>query len=260
VFITSGRKCQREPRIQESPVHLEGTGFIKVSPVHLEGTNQFNVGKASAVIVCISDQAECTRAVIALRRWYPDLKIFARARNKDHAYRLQSTLDVAAMVPILPEDNVLLAIPFGGAVLKALGGSPEEVNAILETKRKEVMGGKMTEDDMTLVQLGIEPTEKKQSEVDATEVASEDADYETYIQDAVVERLEEVQETSPFVAQIIGQSSTSEAEVEVEEEAAAVATADAPALEVVETETAEDTANGELSVEANGDSKGEDDA
>jgi hypothetical protein len=50
-----------------------------------------------------------------LRRWYPDVKIFARAKDKDHAYRLQSTLDVAAMVPILPEDNVLLTLPFGRA-------------------------------------------------------------------------------------------------------------------------------------------------
>ena len=78
--------------------------------------------------------------------------------------RLQKTLNVAAMVPILPEDNLLLTLPFGGAVLKALGGSPEEVNAILETKRKEVMSGKSlveSEEDMALVQLGIDPEIRK---------------------------------------------------------------------------------------------------
>ena len=93
--------------------------------------------KAKAVIVCISDKAQANRAVIALRRFYPSVKIFCRASDKDHAYRLQTTLDVAAMVPILPEDNLLLTLPFGGAVLKALGAPPEEVNAILEAKRKE---------------------------------------------------------------------------------------------------------------------------
>lgn len=104
-----------------------------------EVAEAFNVGKARAVVVCISDKAQANRAVIAIRRWYPDVKIFCRAKDKDHAFRLQSTLDVAAMVPILPEDNLLLTLPFGGAVLKALGAPPEEVNAILETKRKEVL-------------------------------------------------------------------------------------------------------------------------
>ena len=104
-----------------------------------EVAEAFNVGKASAVVVCISDKAQANRAVIAIRRWFPDVKIFCRAKDKDHAFRLQSTLDVAAMVPILPEDNLLLTLPFGGAVLKALGSPPEEVNAILETKRKEVL-------------------------------------------------------------------------------------------------------------------------
>lgn len=205
-----------------------------------EVADAFNVGKAKAVVVCISDQAECTRAVIALRRWYPNLKIFARARNKDHAYRLQSTLDVAAMVPILPEDNVLLTLPFGGAVLKALGGSPEEVNAILETKRKEVMSGKMSEDDMTLVQLGIEkkqPEKKKKTEVmDVKQVVP--GKPEEDIKDAVVERLETIQGKSPFVADIIQQNS---AEVDDDDDEPSVA----PALEVVE----------ELNVEANGDKK-----
>ena len=120
------------------------------------------------MVVCVSDQDQANRAVIALRRWYPDVKIFSRAKDKDHAYRLQSTLNVAAMVPILPEDNLLLTLPFGGAVLKALGGTPEEVNAILESKRKEVMSGKSlveTEEDMALVQLGIDPEERREIKV-----------------------------------------------------------------------------------------------
>lgn len=87
----------------------------------------FNVGKAKAAIITISDQAETNRSVISLRRLYPDLKIFARAKDANHQRRLQNTLDVAAMVPILPEDNILLTLPFGGAVLKSLGAPAEEV-------------------------------------------------------------------------------------------------------------------------------------
>ncbi|CAJ1925228.1 unnamed protein product [Cylindrotheca closterium] len=228
-----------------------------------EVADAFNVGKAKAVIVCISDQAECTRAVIALRRWYPDVKIFARARDKDHAYRLQSTLDVAAMVPILPEDNVLLTLPFGGAVLKALGGSPEEVNAILETKRKEVMSGRMSEDDMALVQLGIERAKKQPvlvkkpslpgDEQVLEKVISEEEKDEADMKDAIAGRLSEVSAKSPFVAAVIGQAS----EKKEEEAGPAVATVEAPPLEVVEVEIVDEKANGELSAEATEDASGE---
>mmetsp|Transcript_10442 Transcript_10442/g.30554 ORF Transcript_10442/g.30554 Transcript_10442/m.30554 type:complete len:901 (+) Transcript_10442:191-2893(+) len=174
-----------------------------------EVADAFNVGKAKAVVVCISDRDQANRAVIALRRFYPDAKIFSRAKDKDHADRLQSTLNVAAMVPILPEDNLLLTLPFGGAVLKALGGSPEEVNAILETKRKEVMSGISlveSEEDMALVQLGIEPevrTEKKKKE-NFEEGGEGDMIAE---KSAAASRIEEIKAKSPFVAEVIGDAS-----------------------------------------------------
>lgn len=169
-----------------------------------EVAEAFNVGKAKAVIVCISDRDQTNRAVIALRRWFPDLKIFCRARDKDHAFRLQSTLDVAAMVPILPEDNLLLTLPFGGAVLRALGGSPAEVNAILEAKRKEVMSGKLgeeNEEDMALVQLGIDVEDVKKKTVNGTNVEDDDVDMYTV---AAIERIGATKEKSPFVAEVIG--------------------------------------------------------
>jgi len=166
----------------------------------------FNVGKAKAVVVCISDRDQANRAVIALRRFYPDVKIFSRARDKDHAERLQKTLNVAAMVPILPEDNLLLTLPFGGAVLKALGGSPEEVNAILETKRKEVMSGKSlveSEEDMALVQLGIDPEIRKTAGFQlSTEEDNEEATPAE--KSAAANRIQEMKQSSPFVAEVIG--------------------------------------------------------
>lgn len=177
-----------------------------------EVAEAFNVGKAKAVIVCISDQALANRAVIALRRWFPELKIFCRAKDKDHAYRLQTTLDVAAMVPILPEDNLLLTLPFGGAVLKALGAAPEEVNAILESKRKEVMSGRSlqeTEEGLALAQLGIDPevtkkktTQSSGSEEDIGVVAEKEVGK---FKTAAAERMEETKEKSPMVAQLIGE-------------------------------------------------------
>eukprot|EP00579_Thalassiosira_antarctica_P025889 CAMPEP_0202003330 /NCGR_PEP_ID=MMETSP0905-20130828/8943_1 /ASSEMBLY_ACC=CAM_ASM_000554 /TAXON_ID=420261 /ORGANISM="Thalassiosira antarctica, Strain CCMP982" /LENGTH=933 /DNA_ID=CAMNT_0048560455 /DNA_START=118 /DNA_END=2919 /DNA_ORIENTATION=+ len=132
-----------------------------------EVAEAFNIGKAKAVIVTIADKAEATRAVIALRRMYPDKSIFARAKDADHAKRLQTTLDVAAMVPILPEDNLLLTLPFAGAVLRSLGAPAEEVNYILAEKRREVLSGKELEkfeEEIVLAQLGVAKPEGKDDE------------------------------------------------------------------------------------------------
>jgi len=117
----------------------------------------FNIGKAKAAIITISEPKETNHAVTNLRRLYPDLKIFARAKDAKHQERLQRTLNVAAMVPILPKENILLTLPFGGAVLKSLGAPAEEVNCILEKKRKEVMSSKGIDEDeeaAELAQLG----------------------------------------------------------------------------------------------------------
>merc|ERR1711957_332694 len=79
------------------------------------------------------------------------------------------------------------------------GGTPEEVNAILESKRKEVMSGRSlveSEEDMALVQLGIDPEErraerKKESNSNNTSSSAKS-------------RIEETKEKSPFVAEVIG--------------------------------------------------------
>ena len=99
------------------------------------------------MILTINDVRETNRAVITLRRQYPSMPIFARAKDADHKRRLQATLDVAAMVPILPEDNIVLTLPFGGAVLESLGMGKGEVEAILEAQRKEVLGLKAEEEE-----------------------------------------------------------------------------------------------------------------
>lgn len=41
------------------------------------------------------------------------------------------------MVPTLPEDSIIVSLPFGGAVLRSLGCTADEVNALLEDTRKK---------------------------------------------------------------------------------------------------------------------------
>ena len=104
-------------------------------------------------------------------------------------------LDVVAMVPIIPEDNVLLTLPFGGAVLKSLGAQPEEVNAILEAKRKDVLNMRGQGDaEATLVELGVNTDEER------------------------AERIEELKESSPMVAEVLEQNEVVPALEEIEED------------------------------------------
>mmetsp|Transcript_27646 Transcript_27646/g.41630 ORF Transcript_27646/g.41630 Transcript_27646/m.41630 type:complete len:160 (+) Transcript_27646:3-482(+) len=76
------------------------------------------------------------------------------------------------MVPILPEDNILLTLPFGGAVLRSLGSPPEEVNYILAEKRRELLSGKELEkyeEEAVLAQLGVEKPEDDEEDEGASD-------------------------------------------------------------------------------------------
>ena len=162
-----------------------------------EVADAFGVGSAKAIIVTISDKDEANRAVISLRRNFPEMKIFARAADPDHAERLQRTLDVIAMVPVVPEDNLLLTLPFGGAVLRSLGAAQEEVNAIIEGKRKQILAGRGLEEDdqnMILAQLGIITAED--SSLDENEEHASSSDVARAI-------AEEKKLSSPMLAEVI---------------------------------------------------------
>lgn len=183
-----------EARNRGLPVFYGDIGRSEVSEA-------FNIGNAKAVIVTIASKPEINRAVTRLRRLYPDVKIFARAVDAEHAQRLQSNLDVAAMVPILPEDNVLLTLPFGGAVLKALGAPAEEVNAILEAKRKEVLSGRgltVNEEETVLLQLGITTEQAEASSKESSQSSPSKS------HGGVTEQPEK----NPMVAQVIEANTT----------------------------------------------------
>mmetsp|Transcript_403 Transcript_403/g.521 ORF Transcript_403/g.521 Transcript_403/m.521 type:complete len:846 (-) Transcript_403:328-2865(-) len=119
----------------------------------------FNIQKATSVVITLSDIKGTNKVTYNLRKEFPDMPIFVRAKNQVHRERLQSTLNVNAMVPVLPEDSMLVSLPFGGAVLRSLGVSAEEVTAILEKTRDEIIEEKGIDglDDETLLEaLGLE--------------------------------------------------------------------------------------------------------
>lgn len=144
-----------------------------------EVLNAFNVGKAKAVICTLSDIKGTNKAVVNLRREFPDLPIFARAKDAKHQKRLASIMDVVAMVPTLPEDSIIVSLPFGGAVLRSLGYSTEEVNVLLEDTRKKFVlekGLENEEDDNLFEQLGISRSQVQSYKTDGSggAAASED--------------------------------------------------------------------------------------
>jgi CPA2 family monovalent cation:H+ antiporter-2 len=173
-----------------------------------EVAEAFNVGEARCVIVCIADKQQANRAVIAVRRMYPDMKIFCRAKDADHARRLQNTLDVVAMVPIIPEDNFLMTLPFGGAVLKSLGVPEEEANAILESKRKELLSGRGlrdSEEEAVLLQLGIKANDKvdEKATIDVNTSSGGGGDDQTPTEVAAEKFVDEIELKSPMLASVI---------------------------------------------------------
>ncbi|KAJ8600160.1 hypothetical protein CTAYLR_001919 [Chrysophaeum taylorii] len=124
----------------------------------------FRVGSAKVVVVAVDGQKATNRVVVALRRLYPDLEIIVRAHDKDHQRRLAKSLGVVALVPSLPENSRLLSLPFAGAVLRALDYDENEVDILIEEKRRSALGiydgfqsaNLITdEEDALLEQLGL---------------------------------------------------------------------------------------------------------
>ena len=78
-------------------------------------------GKARAFVLAIDDVEASLRTAELVRRLYPDLPIYARARNRNHAYRL---LDLG--IKAIQRETFLSALESTRQVLTGLGVSPRE--------------------------------------------------------------------------------------------------------------------------------------
>ena len=87
-----------------------------------------------AVVVTLDDKHGASKAVNALRREYPTIQIFVRAKDAKHQKMLQLG-GATAIVPELLESSLLL----GGAVLLSYGTPIEEVNSLIEEARKKTL-------------------------------------------------------------------------------------------------------------------------
>jgi glutathione-regulated potassium-efflux system protein KefB len=75
--------------------------------------------EARVLVLAIDDVDASTRTAVLVREQFPRLKIFARARNRQHAFALMD-----AGVQLVIRDTYASSLEMAGAVLEALGETP----------------------------------------------------------------------------------------------------------------------------------------
>lgn len=87
-------------------------------------------GKARAFVLAIDDVEASMRTIQVVRRNYPDLPVFARARNRNHAHRL---LD--AGIKNIRRETYLSALDITRRLLVGLGSSERQADRAIELFR-----------------------------------------------------------------------------------------------------------------------------
>jgi monovalent cation:proton antiporter-2 (CPA2) family protein len=87
--------------------------------------------KARAFVLAIDDVEASMKAAEIVRAHFPDLKIYARARNRQHAYRL---LDLG--IEVIRRETFESAVEMSRDVLRGLGYREAEVRRTVDTFRK----------------------------------------------------------------------------------------------------------------------------
>jgi monovalent cation:proton antiporter-2 (CPA2) family protein len=87
--------------------------------------------RAAAFVLAIDDPEASVRTAQTVRENFPDLPIYARARNRNHAYRL---MEVG--IKVVWRETFLSSVDMAGAVLQGLGLPEREVVAAAETFRR----------------------------------------------------------------------------------------------------------------------------
>lgn len=89
-------------------------------------------GRARAVVVTLDKAGQADRLVAALTQHHPDLPVYVRARDLEHAAQLRGAGATVA-VPEAAEGSLQL----GASLLQGLGQEPVEVDALLARLRAE---------------------------------------------------------------------------------------------------------------------------
>ena len=132
-------------------------------------------GAASAqiLVLAIDDVAASTRTAVLVREQFPHLKIFARARNRQHAFALMD-----AGVREVIRDTYASSLEMAGSVLEALGVTPARAREAVRRFRQhdeETLAAQyqVKEDEAKFIATTREAAEQLEKLFEADQIKSE---------------------------------------------------------------------------------------
>ncbi|HEU4856515.1 MAG TPA: monovalent cation:proton antiporter-2 (CPA2) family protein [Rhodanobacteraceae bacterium] len=105
---------------------LAGTNIFFGDPSRAEILRAAQAGKAEVFVLATDDPAANVRTARIVRRLFPKLRIIARARNRQHAFRL---MDLTSDPDDVVRETFYSSLKMAALTLKALGLSDDEAHA-----------------------------------------------------------------------------------------------------------------------------------
>lgn len=110
-----------------------GTNIYFGDPSRAEILRAAQAGKAEVFVLATDDPAANVRTARMVRRMFPHLKIIARARNRQHAFRL---MDLTSDPDDVVRETFYSSLKMARLTLTALGIGAEQAQASVETFRE----------------------------------------------------------------------------------------------------------------------------
>ncbi|HEU0277603.1 MAG TPA: monovalent cation:proton antiporter-2 (CPA2) family protein [Rhodanobacteraceae bacterium] len=112
---------------------LAGPNIYFGDPTRAEILRAAGAGKAEVFVLATDDPAANVRTARLVRRLFPNLKIIARARNRQHAFRL---MDLTADPDDVVRETFYSSLKMAALTLTALGMDAEQARASVELFQK----------------------------------------------------------------------------------------------------------------------------
>jgi glutathione-regulated potassium-efflux system protein KefB len=110
-----------------------GTEIYFGDPSRAEILRAAQAGKAEVFVLATDDPDANVRTARIVRRMFPHLKIIARARNRQHAFRL---MDLTSDPDDVVRETFYSSLKMAALTLKALGMDREQARAVVELFRE----------------------------------------------------------------------------------------------------------------------------
>jgi glutathione-regulated potassium-efflux system protein KefB len=112
---------------------FQGTEIYFGDPTRAEMLRAAGAGKAAVFVLATDDPAANVRTARIVRRLFPHLKIIARARNRQHAFRL---MDLTSEPEDVVRETFYSSLKMARLTLTALGMEREQARAVVELFRE----------------------------------------------------------------------------------------------------------------------------